>query len=265
MSLEAKFCSECGTPLEAGALFCAECGAKVVALEEVKKKDRPRKKSPQSFPSPEIDSKSTSKAFRPKKPTSQTIIRDTLWSANSLSSGFQWAIIWAVGWLPLGILMSKFYDTKHALNPEFYAAYPRQWWSTLSGLTITFTMGALIGGFVAGLLLYRLLNIKKFSLGIGGVVPTFAWALFWVALLGILTVDIQGIGMDDGTIFISIYILGPIFAAALSFYVIKFFKKTYDLEVTTKQRSLAAVYWALCTGLSLLLMSMLVELITEFL
>jgi hypothetical protein len=190
---------------------------------------------------------------------------DSLLSLHSLYSGLQWAIIWTIGWFPAGVLLSRFYDIKRSLNPEFYAEYPRQWWSTLTGLTVTFAIGALIGGFIAGLLLYRILDRKQLTLGMTGVLFVFTWALFWMALLGILTIDIQGMGMSDDTIFIAMYILSPVFAASMSYFVLYFIKKKYDLQITKKQNITLGLYWAGCAVLGLIVMSVSGDILTEVL
>lgn len=272
MNTEINFCGECGTPLEKNAMFCGECGTKITTSEEKETKNPPKKKmsnptysksdkKPNNIHS---NSKKPSKDLRDKeKVIHEAIKRDSIWSSNSLSTAFNWAIIWAIGWLPIGIIISRFYDIKRALSPEFYAQYPRMWWSTLQGLITTFTIGAFIGGFIAGLVLYKFLNTKKLPLGIRSITPIIAWVAFWVVLLGVLTFDIEGTKMSDDTIFITMFLLGPIYAAIITYFITKFYKKTHDLIITKRKSRFLAVYWALCAFLSLLLMSVLGDLITE--
>ncbi len=273
MSTKVNFCGECGTPLEKNAMFCGECGTKITTSEEKEIKNPPKKKKPNpkySKPGKKLNDTIVSNSIKPsndfqeeEKITVEEIKRDSIWSSNSLSAAFNWAIIWAIGWLPIGVIISRFYDIKHALSPEFYAQYPRLWWSTLPGLTINFTIGAFIGGFIAGLVLYRFLNTKKLSLGIRSIIPIIAWIMFWVVLLGVLTFDIQGMDMTDDTIFIAMFLLSPIYASIITHFTIKYYKKTHNLIMTKRKSRFVAVYWAMCAFLSLMLMSVLGDLIIE--
>ena len=173
MTTAPKFCGNCGSPVtDSQARFCGDCGSPISAQASAPE-------AVQGAPAAEEASGSGVSA------------------KNTLISAYQTAIAWAIGWLPIGILFSQFYDTKRALNPGFYANYPRTWDTTLLGMTVMYTVGALVGGFLAGLIMYRILDRKELKLGGFGIATALAWLILWGGSMWGLTFPIDL--MDDGT------------------------------------------------------------------
>lgn len=103
-----------------------------------------------------------------------------------------------------------------------------------------YSVGAILGGFLAGLLVYRVLKQKQLSIGIWGIIPALIWALLWSAVLVPLSYT------DDGTLIILIPVLGLIFGVLLSRLGIGLLCKKYSFSVTAKERKLVAISWAVC-------------------
>jgi hypothetical protein len=72
-------------------------------------------------------------------------------------------------------------------------------------------------------------------------------------------------GMSDDMIFIAMYILSPAYAAVMSYFVLYFFEKKYDLQITKKQNITLGLYWAGCAVLGLIVMSVSGDILTEVL
>jgi len=208
--LESRFCGECGSPISAES----------PAPEDVQ-----------------------------KAPAAEKTGCAELSAKNALTSAFQTAIAWAIGWLPIGILFSQFYDAKRALSPEFYANYPRTWDSTLLGMTTIYTLGALVGGFLAGLIMYRILGQKGLKPGGIGVLTAVAWFVLWGVSMWGMTLPV-GL-MDDGTLLIVIPILALVFGALVARITTGILSKKSADAFTPKQRKAVATVWALCAVLSI--------------
>ena len=218
MTLTYNFCGKCGVPVKQGARFCGGCGAAVV------------QSSIAQSPEPVCDA--SSKAPREC---------DSFLSKNAIISAWQWSVVWIIGWLPVGILFAYLYDRKRALNPEFYSNYPRHWSTTLPGMMTAYGIGALLSGFIAGLIIYRIMNRKKLSIGFWGILPALGWAILWLAVLQPLSFT------DDGTLIIAIPILGIFFSVLFSRISIWLLCKKYKFQGTSKQKKLVSVGWAACS------------------
>ena len=243
MTLTPKFCGKCGVPVKQGARFCGGCGAAVVQSPG---HDPGKSRDHQENPPVEDENKTdSSPSNKPKSvcPVSSKIPGecDSFLSLNAIASGWQWAVVWLIGWLPVGILFAYLYDRRRALNPEFYSNYPRQWSSTLPGMMTAYGVGALLGGFIAGLIIYRIMNRKKISIGFWGIFPALGWAILWLAVLQPLSFT------DDGTLIIAIPILGILFSILFSRISIWLLCRKYKFSATSKEKKLVAIGWAMCS------------------
>lgn len=229
MSLAPQFCGKCGTPVsDELARFCGECGSPIAA------------QAPEEPDAPNQDI--------PKEPRQQSAAANTsrkgLFSGPSMTMAVQCAVLWAIGWLPIGILFSSFYDQKRALNPGFYAQYPRTWDTMLFGMVTIYTIGALVGGFLAGLFLYRLLNQQKLSLQAWATLPAVGWFLLWGGTLWAMTLPVRF--MDDGTLIIAIPLFAMTFGALVARLATWALEKKHGFIASAQSKKRVSICWAVC-------------------
>lgn len=248
MNFTPKFCGKCGESLEEGIRFCGKCGAPIAhSPDRDPIKPRPRRVNP---PPKRVEKQDRSqpKKSEPIPPAPEKSPRecDSFLSKNSVGSGLQWALVWLIGWLPIGVLFSGFYDRIRAGNPTFYSNYPRTWDTTLPGMLTTYGIGSLLGGFLAGLLIYRILNKKELSMGALGILPALAWGLLWGGVLAVMTLPLEEY-MDDDTLIITIPILALIFGGLVSRIAARLLEKKYSFSATKKAKRSIAALWAVCS------------------
>ncbi|MCF8067880.1 MAG: hypothetical protein K9L30_04775 [Desulfobacterales bacterium] len=144
-------------------------------------------------------------------------------------------------------MFSGFYDNIRAGNPEFYSQYPRTWNTTLPGMLTSFGIGSLLSGFLAGILIYKVVNEKELNPGILGTFPALVWALLWGSILGVMTIFFKEY-IDDGTLIIIIPIFAMIFGGLIvSGLATILLEKKYDFSATTKEKKSLAIGWAACS------------------
>lgn len=248
MSSAPKFCGNCGTPVtESSARFCGECGAPLVPPSEEPKKP-PRRINPQELatePSPrshpDPQPQTPSHATTSDAPTSA---KPTFSMSRALTTGWQTALAWLLGWLPIGVIFSNFYAQKQILNPQWYEKYPLGWDTTLVGMTIIYSSGALVGGFLAGVALYISLKKTDITLGAMAGIPVVGWAILWGTTLWLLTLPVES--MSDDTLLIATPIMAIVFGALLSWPTIKALGKQHGLARDAVRIKTAAIGWGLC-------------------
>ncbi len=194
-----SFCIQCGAPLKEKDLFCTQCGALVNRSGENAQENIAIEKGTEDDPT-QLISEPTLGEFKFK---------------SALSSAFQWAMIWLIGWLPLGGI--------------WYV------WQDVYRLT-SFSVGVFFGGFLAGFLIYKTLGRSQLSIGILGLIPVLAWAaiwgVFWIFRF-IPFIPFQYM----------IYIFAPIFAMLVSHLAIELLHRKLDFSVTNQQRMRVALWW----------------------
>ena len=248
-----QYCGQCGAHITAeNARFCGECGAAIATTQPPEQSEGPKRINPEAA-APKPEPQAAPKQEAPPEPTVSP--EGTFALPAAITVAWQTSLAWVVGWLPIGFLFSGFYARKQILNPAWYEQYPLGWDATLAGMTLTYSLGALVGGFLAGFILYTSLRTKALSLGALAALPAIGWFLLMGASLWALTQPIKHIG--DGDLLIAIPIMAVVYGGLLAWLLVKLLGKKYGAAITPARLRSAVIGWGAC-GLAAFFCAMVV-------
>lgn len=238
MASPSRFCGQCGARItDEQARFCGECGASLAAeapehpkgLKRVNPVSATPEPDPQVRPSPEAAPES------PPSPDAGFAFQ------AAIAAGWQTSLAWLIGWLPIGYFFSNYYAQKQILNPQWYEQYPLGFDATFAGMTIMYSSGALIGGFLAGFSLYLVLGTKDLTLNGLAAIPAVGWLLLMGVSMWGLTFPVKS--MDDGTLLIAVPVMAVLYGALLAWLTLKALSRKHDKEFSTAKIRSAAIGW----------------------